>query len=149
MMVGIDQMGFSKTFDNDLEVVEALVTQQSVFCLPGKCFNIPNFFRIVLTTPAPLIIEACDRIAEFCHEHYDFRVRLLESQQSRPSRAIMEASLSSSSGFSNGSEDEFDDDKDIEKDQQFSKNVATLLSFGEECGIRRLRSKSIRSMSLI
>lgn len=46
MMVRIDISGFYHTFDNDLEIVEALVTEQSVFCLPGKCFNIPNFFRI-------------------------------------------------------------------------------------------------------
>ena len=45
-MVRIDISGFYHTFDNDLEIVEALVTEQSVFCLPGKCFNIPNFFRI-------------------------------------------------------------------------------------------------------
>ncbi len=71
MMVGLDHAGFAKSFDNDLEIVEAMVTEQSVFCLPGKCFNIPDFFRIVLTVPQHMLIEACNRIADFCHQHYD------------------------------------------------------------------------------
>merc|ERR1712223_692585 len=57
MMVGIDRAGFSKKFNNDLEIVEAMVTEQSVFCLPGRCFNIPNFFRIVLTVPQKFMTE--------------------------------------------------------------------------------------------
>ena len=74
MMVRIDQSGFSQTFDNDLEIVEALVTEQSVFCLPGKCFNVPNFFRIVLTVPKEMLIEACNRMMEFCKKYYDHRI---------------------------------------------------------------------------
>jgi tyrosine aminotransferase len=68
MMVGMDLKSFP-AFQNDLQVVEALVTEQSVFCLPGKCFNIPNFFRIVLTVPKEMLVEACDRIEEFCAVH--------------------------------------------------------------------------------
>ena len=68
MMVGIDINSFPK-FENDLQVVEALVRDQSVFCLPGKCFNIPNFFRIVLTVPKEMLVEACSRIEEFCTEN--------------------------------------------------------------------------------
>jgi tyrosine aminotransferase len=65
MMVGIDLKSFPD-FQNDLQIVEALVRDQSVFCLPGKCFNIPNFFRIVLTVPKEMLVEACSRIEEFC-----------------------------------------------------------------------------------
>ena len=68
MMVGIDINSFPK-FENDLQVVEALVRDQSVFCLPGKCFNIPNFFRIVLTVPKEMLVEACSRIEEFCTDN--------------------------------------------------------------------------------
>merc|ERR1712045_177964 len=74
MMVRIDISGFYHTFDNDLEIVEALVTEQSVFCLPGKCFNVPNFFRIVLTVPKEMLIEACNRMMEFCKKYYDHRI---------------------------------------------------------------------------
>ena len=100
MMVGIDRAGFSKDFSNDLEIVEAMVTEQSVFCLPGKCFNIPNFFRIVLTVPGKLMAEACDRIAEFCEKHYDIHARFELGQQKNIQN---KDDNYESSGFSNGS----------------------------------------------
>ena len=104
MMVGIDRAGFSKDFNNDLEIVEAMVTEQSVFCLPGKCFNIPNFFRIVLTVPGNLMAEACDRIAEFCEKHYDIHARFELGQQQNCLTTIQNKDDNyESSGFSNGS----------------------------------------------
>jgi len=69
MMVGMDPRAFSG-FESDLQIVEGLVREQSVFPLPGMCFNIKNFFRIVLTVPKNNMVEACDRIAEFCAQHY-------------------------------------------------------------------------------
>ena len=78
MMVKIEQSGFSQTFDNDFEIVKALVTEQSIFCLPGNCFNIPNFFRIVLTVPKEMLIEACDRMEEFFKKYYDHRILGME-----------------------------------------------------------------------
>ncbi len=68
MMVRIDCCLFP-AFRSDLEIVETLIKEQSVFCLPGKCFNIDNFFRIVLTIPERFMHEACDRIEEFCLQH--------------------------------------------------------------------------------
>jgi len=114
MMVGIDRAGFSKTFNNDLEIVEAMVTEQSVFCLPGKCFNIPNFFRIVLTVPEKLMTEACDRIADFCENHYDFRARFdQQSQNVNPIQTdVIADENSESSGFSNGSSSSSDERED-------------------------------------
>lgn len=111
MMVGIDQAGFSETFHNDLEIVEAMVTEQSVFCLPGKCFNIPNFFRIVLTVPEEMMIEACDRIAEFCQKHYNYMARNKFLQQAAVASLAMDET---SSGFSNGSSsDEMDEEHEV------------------------------------
>ena len=51
--------------------------EESVFPLPGKCFNIPDYFRIVLTVPGDLMAEACQRIAQFCERHsvYDVASR--------------------------------------------------------------------------
>jgi tyrosine aminotransferase len=69
MMVGIDIDNFPEQA-NDLEFVQTLVQEQSVFCLPGQCFEYPNYFRIVLTVPEEMIVEACSRIAEFCEKHY-------------------------------------------------------------------------------
>merc|ERR1712088_720708 len=68
MMVKIDRTRFPG-FKSDLQFVERLVAEQSVFCLPGKCFNYPNYVRIVLTVPAPLLQEACERMLEFCSLH--------------------------------------------------------------------------------
>ena len=58
------------TFKSDLELIERLVTEESVFCLPGQCFDFPNYMRIVLTVPFDLTEEACNRIAAFCSRYY-------------------------------------------------------------------------------
>ncbi|GAB0091603.1 Tyrosine aminotransferase [Sergentomyia squamirostris] len=68
MMVGIE-MELFPCFHNEMEFVCALVEEQSVFCLPGECFKFPNFMRIVITVPAEVMREACQRIHEFCHQH--------------------------------------------------------------------------------
>merc|ERR1719278_2172315 len=68
MMVRIDRTRFPG-FKSDLQFVERLVAEQSVFCLPGKCFNYPNYVRIVLTVPSILLQEACERMMEFCSSH--------------------------------------------------------------------------------
>ena len=69
MMIGIDMDCFPE-FKTDLEFTERLVTEQSVFCLPAKCFQFPNYFRVVLTVPENKLIEACQRITDFCLDHY-------------------------------------------------------------------------------
>ena len=65
MMVKVDMSRFPG-ITSDLQFVERLVSEESVFCLPGRCFNYPNYIRIVLTVPKSLLEEACDRINEFC-----------------------------------------------------------------------------------
>ncbi len=40
-----------------------------MFCLPGQCFGVSDFFRIVLTIPERSMEEACDRMEEFCLRH--------------------------------------------------------------------------------
>lgn len=69
MMIGIDTERFPE-YENELAFVQDLVKEQSVFCLPGQCFDYPNYIRIVLTVPQEMIVEACGRIAEFCADHY-------------------------------------------------------------------------------
>ncbi|UYV60755.1 TAT [Cordylochernes scorpioides] len=64
------QMSCYPQFKDDLDFVEKMMAEQSVFCLPGVCFDYPNYFRIVLTVPEVHMREACSRIREFCHEHY-------------------------------------------------------------------------------
>lgn len=69
MMIGIEMERFPE-FTSDVDFTEKLVTEQSVFCLPAKCFEYPNFFRVVLTVPQEKLDIACQRIQEFCSEHY-------------------------------------------------------------------------------
>ena len=89
--VGMDMTKFPG-FESDLQFVEQMVTEQSVFCLPGRvripngfiatlfislvllflpqCFDYPNYFRIVLTVPEVQLREACSRIAQYSAAHY-------------------------------------------------------------------------------
>lgn len=80
MMIGIDIDNFPE-YEDELQFVQSLVKEQSVFTLPGQCFDYPNYMRIVLTVPEGLIWESCTRIAEFCNKHYknSFKPNLIES----------------------------------------------------------------------
>merc|ERR1719193_68259 len=51
---------------NDLEFSKLLIQEESVVVLPGECFRMPNFFRIVVTPPEDKLVEACARINNFC-----------------------------------------------------------------------------------
>ncbi|CAH1183283.1 unnamed protein product [Phaedon cochleariae] len=55
-------------FNSGLEFTRKMMEEESVFCLPGECFTIPGFMRIVLTVP--MMEEACLRIIEFCNRYY-------------------------------------------------------------------------------
>lgn len=96
--VGIEMDHFPD-FKGDVNFTEHLVMEQSVFCLPAsvrhklpssplhvpasrpiplkyhlhyifQAFEYPNFFRIVVTVPEEMMVEACGRIREFCQRHY-------------------------------------------------------------------------------
>ncbi|CAH2238835.1 tyrosine aminotransferase [Pararge aegeria] len=68
MMIEIKMLLFPE-FKDECQFVESLVTEQSVFCLPGQCFEYPNYMRIVLTVPEDKLREACQRIVKFCKDH--------------------------------------------------------------------------------
>jgi len=61
-MVGFD----SSIYGTETEFMQELITKESVYALPGSAFNIPNWFRLVLTYPEEVTQEACDRIVEHC-----------------------------------------------------------------------------------
>lgn len=69
MMVKIELEYFPE-FNTDIEFVEALTEEQSVKAFPGPCFDFPGYFRFVLTVPIDSLIEACQRINEFCENHF-------------------------------------------------------------------------------
>lgn len=57
-------------FENGLAFAQKMMEEESVFCLPGECFAIPGFLRIVITVPEDVLNEACLRISEFCNRYY-------------------------------------------------------------------------------
>ncbi|KAG7208378.1 hypothetical protein KM043_014611 [Ampulex compressa] len=69
MMVYIDLPCFPE-FNSDLEFVQRLLMEESVFCLPGQCFDYPSYVRLVITVPKDMLEEACQRIQEFCERHH-------------------------------------------------------------------------------
>ncbi|XP_029673623.1 tyrosine aminotransferase isoform X1 [Formica exsecta] len=69
MMVYIDLSCFPE-FNSDLEFVQRLLMDESVFCLPGQCFDYPSYMRLVITVPDDMLEEACQRIQEFCERHH-------------------------------------------------------------------------------
>ncbi|XP_053979150.1 tyrosine aminotransferase [Hylaeus volcanicus] len=68
MMVYIDLSCFPE-FNSDLDFLQRLLMEESVFCLPGQCFDYSSYMRIVITVPANMLQEACQRIQEFCARH--------------------------------------------------------------------------------
>ena len=69
LMVRFDPEAFP-TIKGDLEFTSRLMNEESVLVLPGKCFDLSNYFRICLTVPTSVMDEALIRIKEFCERHY-------------------------------------------------------------------------------
>lgn len=69
MMVGLNMEQFP-AFATDLDLVNSLVCEESVFVLPGQCFDFPGYVRLVLTVPEEQLREACARIRDFCRRHH-------------------------------------------------------------------------------
>ena len=54
---------------DDLDFTQRLFREESVMCLPGTIFGRPNFFRIVFSINSNDLVEAFDRLSEFCSRH--------------------------------------------------------------------------------
>lgn len=72
----------------ETEFVQGLITEESIYCLPGSAFNLPNWFRLVLTYPEEVTRDACERIVEFCERQLRSGNRLIAFCQQKISRAI-------------------------------------------------------------
>lgn len=69
-MISMIEMEKFPEFKNCLEFTEGLIAEESVLVFPGSpCFNFPGCFRIVLTVPEQNLVEACERIQNFCSRH--------------------------------------------------------------------------------
>ena len=69
VMVGIDITKFDDSIGNDTEFTQKLLDEEAVFVIPGKCFGIPNFVRVVLSGPEDTLKDAYSRMANFCKRH--------------------------------------------------------------------------------
>lgn len=49
---------YTSGFADDMEFTKALISEASVFVLPGQCFQAPNFIRIVFCAPQFVLSEA-------------------------------------------------------------------------------------------
>eukprot|EP00922_Rhytidocystis_sp_ex-Travisia-forbesii_P018524 GHVS01027505.1.p1 GENE.GHVS01027505.1~~GHVS01027505.1.p1 ORF type:complete len:455 (-),score=16.96 GHVS01027505.1:58-1422(-) len=66
-MVRVDTAAMG--FESDVDFAAKLLQEQGVFVLPGQCFRLPGFIRLVLTSPKDKLKEAASRIREFCENH--------------------------------------------------------------------------------
>ncbi|OWZ14532.1 Tyrosine aminotransferase [Phytophthora megakarya] len=54
---------------DDFDLTQKLLDEESVFVLPGQCFGMTNYFRIVFSAPHEILADAYNRLAEFCSRH--------------------------------------------------------------------------------
>lgn len=69
MMVVIELEHFPE-FEDDIGFTKQLLVEQSVFCLPGMAFFAKACFRIVLMMSIDKSRQLCERVQEFCQNHY-------------------------------------------------------------------------------
>lgn len=62
-------MALFKDIASDMQFVQMLLDEESVFVLPGSCFAYPNAFRLVTCASQQQLSDACDRIESFCARH--------------------------------------------------------------------------------
>lgn len=62
MMIGFDW----ELYGDETHFMRGLIQEESVYCLPGSAFSLPNWFRLVLTYPEEVTREACERIVDYC-----------------------------------------------------------------------------------
>ena len=92
IMVQLDIEYFDNTIQNDIDFTQQLFQEENVFVLPGSCFypkrinrntngmngNIPvvtkidqqYYFRVVFCAPNSVLLEATERIRNFCYRHH-------------------------------------------------------------------------------
>ncbi|PXF49777.1 Tyrosine aminotransferase [Gracilariopsis chorda] len=60
--IEVEKMGV----EDDLEFVKELLREESVFVLPGQCFQAKGFVRVVFSAPRDVLARAFDRMEAFC-----------------------------------------------------------------------------------
>jgi tyrosine aminotransferase len=69
LLLGVDIAHFPD-FASDVEFCAALVKDQALFCIPGQSFGIDNHMRLVIAAPNAVLVDACERLKDFCAKYY-------------------------------------------------------------------------------
>ena len=73
MMVHLDLEMFADSILDDQVFSRMLLREENVFVLPGSCFGFPNAFRLVFAAPVEILMEAANRIQDFCTRHLAYQ----------------------------------------------------------------------------
>jgi tyrosine aminotransferase len=68
-MIEIDIKLFQDHVSNDIEFTKLILKEESILLLPGSCFAVENFVRVVLVAPEDKLKDAFKRMEEFCKRH--------------------------------------------------------------------------------
>ncbi|KAJ1676840.1 hypothetical protein EV182_007397 [Spiromyces aspiralis] len=66
VMIDIDQL---QDINDDVDFYQRLKWEEHVEVLPGQCFGMLNYIRIVITPPRDILCCAIGRMASFCKRH--------------------------------------------------------------------------------
>ncbi len=66
--MGIDVDKF-KDIADDVDFTQKLLSEESVFVLPGRIFHMPNFVRLVICPAYEKLQIVCDRLDNFTKRH--------------------------------------------------------------------------------
>lgn len=67
MKVNVDCM--DDEVKDDTDFARLLLLEENISVLPGQCFGMPNFIRLVICPPPEMLTEAFDRISAFIERH--------------------------------------------------------------------------------
>jgi tyrosine aminotransferase len=68
VMIGVDIDSLDGVTD-DADFAKQLLTEENLFLLPGQCFGMKNYVRLVTCPPVETILEAFARLKLFCDRH--------------------------------------------------------------------------------
>jgi len=58
-----------RDISDERDFCQKLLTEEMVSVLPGSCFMAPNFFRVVICAPPPVLQQVTQRLTLFCQNH--------------------------------------------------------------------------------
>lgn len=69
LLIKIDFSSFKPGILDDEQFARSLMKEENVFVVPGKCFGLPGYLRLLVGTSTEHIQEALNRLNLFCSKH--------------------------------------------------------------------------------